>query len=312
MSHFDNAIYFLTGVFHFISNTPIHTALRDINAFKLVHLLSGDTITIYSCHLKASAGPPNDSLRNAEVGLLRQVTNALPTGTNFIICGDFNTYSDVEPCYLSLLQDNITDDGNFIDPIHLTGVWNQYSYRSYHTQSTRVRSFGNGSTGGMDDRFDMILFSTAINTPGGITYVANSTVPIGNDGNHYNDSINQQPNFAVPVNVANGLHYASDHLPVTATFTFAGTTNVINFDVANLQFNLYPNPVTDKFTKSALVEINIVDITGKIVMHFPSSQQATGYYEKQNVETNDLEPGIYLVQLVVDNYSTNQKLVVIK
>lgn len=33
----DNAVFFKSNVFSFISNTPISTALRDINEFKLVH-----------------------------------------------------------------------------------------------------------------------------------------------------------------------------------------------------------------------------------------------------------------------------------
>lgn len=72
----------------------------------------------------------------------------------------------------------------------------------------------------MDDRFDLILFSKAIQQPGDITYVANSCIPFGNDGNHYNDSINKQPNTAVDIAVANALHNASDHLPVKAVFDF--------------------------------------------------------------------------------------------
>jgi hypothetical protein len=42
----------------------------------------------------------------------------------------------------------------------------------------------------------------------------------GNDGNHFNDSINRLPNAAVPDSIANALHNASDHLPVTARFIF--------------------------------------------------------------------------------------------
>ncbi|MBK7964929.1 MAG: hypothetical protein IPK10_06345 [Bacteroidetes bacterium] len=75
--------------------------------------------------------------------------------------------------------------------------------------------FGGGSTGGMDDRFDMILYSKAISEVGGWEVVPNSLIPFGNDGNHYNDSINRQPNIAVSIALANALHIASDHLPIT-------------------------------------------------------------------------------------------------
>ena len=40
----DNAIFFKTSLFTFIANNPIHTALRDINEFILMHKATGDTI----------------------------------------------------------------------------------------------------------------------------------------------------------------------------------------------------------------------------------------------------------------------------
>ena len=38
------------------------------------------------------------------------------------------------------------------------------------TQSTRTAAFGGGATGGLDDRFDLILFSQSVNDYGGISY----------------------------------------------------------------------------------------------------------------------------------------------
>lgn len=49
---------------------------------------------------------------------------------------------------------------------------------------------------------------------GGIEYVSGSYPAFGNDGMHFNDSINAPPNTAVPPEVADALHYGSDHLPV--------------------------------------------------------------------------------------------------
>ncbi|MEP7145674.1 MAG: hypothetical protein ABI792_01555, partial [bacterium] len=153
-------------------------------------------------------------------------TNLLSAGTNFIVLGDFNIYGSTESAYQKLIRDNPSDDGNFNDPLFLTGIWNSFSFRYYHTQSTRTRSFGNGSTGGLDDRFDMILNSNAVKNPGGIKFIPGSYVSFGNDGNHYNDSINKIPNNAVPQAVADALHYASDHLPVFAMFEFGNATTI--------------------------------------------------------------------------------------
>ena len=65
--------------------------------------------------------------------------------------------------------------------------------------------------------------SQAIVNSGGITYVPGTYHAYGNDGNHFNDSINQPPNTAVGQLVANALHYATDHLPVIASFSFGSS-----------------------------------------------------------------------------------------
>ena len=156
----DNAIFYKNDVFTFISNIPITTTLRDINEFKLVHNISRDTVRIYSVHLKASTGTDNELRRLEEVTALRNVTDALPSSANFIVVGDFNIYSSSEAAYLRLIDQ--TTQGYFIDPLELTGIWNNYIFAPYHTQSTRIRSFGGGSTGGLDDRFDMILISKSM------------------------------------------------------------------------------------------------------------------------------------------------------
>jgi hypothetical protein len=214
-----NGIFFKTAKFHFVSNTKIRTELRDINEFKLVHLLSGDTVRIYAVHLKASTGTVNEAQRGREVDSLRKVTNTLPAGSNFIVCGDFNFYKSSEAGYQKLLDSSAT--GYFIDPISMTGTWNIAAYSARHTQSTRKSAtFGGGSTGGLDDRFDLILYSKAISLTGGMSYVSNSEIPYGNDGNHYNDSVMSQPNTAVSPAVATALYYSSDHLPVIANFKF--------------------------------------------------------------------------------------------
>ena len=212
----DRALYYKSSLFTFISNTPIHTTLRDINEFKLRHNASGDTLIIFAVHLKANV---EDSLaRAAEIDSLRKRTNALPPNSNYIVLGDFNIYGSNELAYQKLKNQSLP--GYFIDPLNLVGTWNNSTYSQYHTQSPRTRAFGDGATGGMDDRFDMILMSQAIFNSGGITYVPGTYYAFGNDGNHFNDSINRAPNTAVGQVVANALHYASDHLPVVASFSF--------------------------------------------------------------------------------------------
>ena len=220
----DCEIYYKSEFFTFISNTAIPTDLRNIYEFKMVENSSGDTLRIYSVHLKASSGTSNEQQRLAEVNVLRSVTDTLPAGSYYMVMGDFNIYGSTEPAYTALL--NQATPGYFVDLFNLTGTWNNASYAPYHTQSTRTRQFGGGANGGLDDRFDMILMSQSIIDAGGIDYVADSYIPYGNDGQHYNDSINQPPNLAVGQEIADALHYSSDHLPVIASFSFEAVTPV--------------------------------------------------------------------------------------
>ena len=217
-----NAIFFKTSLFSFIANNPINTALRDINEFVLMHNATGDTIRIYSIHLKASQGSTNEQKRAAEVDNLRKITDALHPGANFIIAGDFNIYYSNEPAYQKLL--NQTNSGYVLDPIDSPGNWhNNFSFVEIHTQSPRTRQFGGGANGGMDDRFDMILVSQSISDTGGVTYVSDTYTAYGNDGMHFNDSINAPPNSAVGQEIADAIHYASDHIPLYAIFNFEDT-----------------------------------------------------------------------------------------
>ncbi len=240
----NNGIFFLDSLFSFVSNTPIETALRDISEFKLVYRPSGDTLRIYAVHLKASSGTTNEQLRSAEVDSLRKVTNALPPGTDFIVCGDFNIYGDYEAAYQKLFQDNVTDDGNFVDPFNITGIWNDPAYSYYHTQSTRSTQVGGGASGGLDDRFDMILYSTAVSQPGGVYYVPGSCQPFGNDGHHFSQSINAGTNTAVSAAVANALYWGSDHLPVSAEFEIGINPTVAEQSMGRW-ITIYPNPASE-------------------------------------------------------------------
>ena len=47
-----------------------------------------------------------------------------------------------------------------------------------------------------------------------VQYIQGSYKAIGNDGNHFNGSINSGSNSEYPDSIANALYYMSDHLPV--------------------------------------------------------------------------------------------------
>ena len=245
----DNLIFFKKSKASFVSNTVIPTELRDINEFKMYIPFIQDTVRFYSVHLKASTGGANELQRGREVDTLRYHTNRLPTGKFFMVMGDFNIYSANEVAYTKLSAVT-TGDGQFYDQINgMTGNWqNRAIYSPYYTQSPRVRSFGGGATGGLDDRFDLIMPSNACRDTltGKFFWVRSQYTAYGNDGNHLNDSINKQPNTAVSVAVADGIHYASDHIPVISKFCMSDPPLPVN--LASFTSSVFANNVQLKWS----------------------------------------------------------------
>ena len=316
----DNEIFFKTSGLEFVSNTPIATVLRNISEFTMYSPAAADTLRLFAVHLKASSGTTNEADRAAEVANLRSVTNALPFGKYFLVLGDFNLYGSTESAYQELLQDNPTDDGNFIDPVTLPGVWNSLSYAPLHTQSTRTRSFGDGATGGLDDRFDLILFSRAVSQAGRIRYLPGSLAAIGNDGRHYNDSINQMPNFAVPDSVANALEYASDHLPVIEEFVFSGVVGAVRTPDTPPQYALeqnFPNPFNPstviRYTlpRRSHVTLAVVSALGQVLLTLENGEEEQGVHEVK-FDGTGLASGVYFCVLQADGVVKTLKAIMMK
>ncbi len=323
----DNAIYFKSSKFTFLYNFVIQTTLRTINLFGLVHNQTGNTIKLLAVHLKASNSTSDQQQRLSEVNALRSFTNSLPNGDEFAVLGDFNIYTSTEPAYQRLLQTEAGSEGHFIDPLNLSGTWNQSAYAPFHTQSTRIRALSDsGSTGGLDDRFDMILNSKGMTEEGGIKYIPGSLKPLGNDGNHFNDSINKRPNASVPDSIADALYYGSDHLPVTALYKFDKTGSVTI--ISNLipeKFNIYqnyPNPFNPS-TKikfdipsglnglNSKVRLSVYNSLGKEIAELVNENLSAGSYETE-FDASDFSSGVYFYKIETDNFSQTKSMFLIK
>ena len=323
----DNAIFFKSSKFTFLYNFVIQTTLRTINLFGLVHNQTGNTIKLLAVHLKASNSTSDQQQRLSEVNALRSFTNSLPNGDEFAVLGDFNIYTSTEPAYQRLLQTEVGSEGHFIDPLNLSGTWNQSSYAPFHTQSSRIRALSDsGSTGGLDDRFDMILNSKGMTEEGGIKYIPGSLKPLGNDGNHYNDSINQRPNTSVPDSIADAIYYGSDHLPVTALYKFEKTGSVTI--ISNLipeKFNVYqnyPNPFNPstkiKFDipsglngSNSKVRLSVYNSLGKEIAELVNENLGAGSYETE-FDASDFSSGVYFYKIETDNFSLTKSMFLIK
>jgi len=234
----NNALFYRTAAFDFISADTIGTPLREIHHFVMRPDGYADTaaeIHFYSAHLKASATQADKDQREDECKRWRNRMNLHPAGTNIIGGGDFNIQSSSELSYATWLIGSLADnDGRLFDPINTPGNWNNNaSFAAVHTQSPRTAAnpYG-GATGGMDDRFDFLLISSAMNDNEGTAYVAGTYKCYGNDGQHLNLAINDLPIIPEGATIADALEEASDHMPVIMTIQLPAKIGV----VASLNF----------------------------------------------------------------------------
>ena len=221
-SDLNNMLFYKTSIASLISQDEIAASPRDISEY--VMNIDGNPIRFYSCHLKSSDGSTNEQERLEAVTALRIHLNTLSEGTEFIIVGDMNFYTSSETGYLKF----IADEGNNSRSQDLcteVGSWHDNgTYSDVHTQSARYTQFGGGAGGGLDDKFDFIFSSYDLNDSSGIEFSIGTFTSYGNDGNHFDQSVNNGTNSAVPDSVADALYYASDHLPVYADFiSLSGT-----------------------------------------------------------------------------------------
>jgi len=219
----DIALYYRDDIFSFISTNVVYSAqssgTRDVIEWVMLHSSSGIEFNIYGVHLKASSGTSNANERLQETTILRNYLNDHSSDSYFIVGGDFNIYSNnssSEPAFDMLTASSDDNDGRLFDPIDRIGHWhNNSSYADVHTQSPRTSNFGGGATGGMDDRFDWLFVSQSLlDASSSMHYVDDTYWAFGNDGNHFNDAINDGNNNSVSDEIADALHDGSDHLPV--------------------------------------------------------------------------------------------------
>ena len=261
----DQGLFYNSDKFSFISTSQIDGYPRPIYIFTLKHLDTGEQFVVYNLHLKASKGSENELARSDQVKELKN--HISETNSNFyIVAGDFNIYSTAESAYKDLFSITESGKGNLHDLINVVGTYNDPSNANIHTQSTRTSQFGGGSHGGLDDRFDFILFSNSLMYGDRIFVIDSTYKSFGNDGMHYNSALNMGPNQEVSMNIANSLHDASDHLPVFVKIIFSNekiyreVLNVESYSVSD-KLLFYPNPTKNKlYIQSEDHKINKLEI----------------------------------------------------
>ena len=213
----DNACFYKPDVLDSLDYGYLDTGVRYTMWYKFrpVGYDSAEAeFVIFSTHLKAGSTSGDQADRLDQTTIIRNYCNSYPADSNFMVTGDFNIRSSTEGSYQMLIGYQADNDGRSKDPINTGGTWHDnYSLRHTHTQSPRVDG-GSGSGGGMDDRFDFVLVSYALDDDDGLSYVDYSYVAYGNDSQRFNLDINNPTNTIVSAEVADALFTAADHIPV--------------------------------------------------------------------------------------------------
>jgi endonuclease/exonuclease/phosphatase family metal-dependent hydrolase len=249
------------------------SVLRNLRIYRLVDTVGQKNITVSIVLGHLDTGQDGDYGRAQQIAALYDKIENYGNNDNYMIMGDLNVYSDDELMFNDILR-HPNAELRFEDPIDEMGVWHDDNtqFKNYHTQSTSA--YNNPSyndcfaSGGLDDRFDMILVDDDIMSgEGNILYLEDSYKTLGQDGNHTNTYLTNGENTSAPENVIDALQKNSDHLPVYADFIF-GEPAGIAFLTRNQLRITCQNPATSNLNlsiKSATpekVEICIYNLLG--------------------------------------------------
>jgi hypothetical protein len=239
----DCGLFYKPGKVQFLGQWAFYpnpaSLLRYVHVYRLKplgYVSDAAEFRIYALHLKASMG--FEAQRLAECQGLRDSMNAMPPGTHAFICGDFNFYTGLEPGMQKLIENQVSNIGQVYDPLGLQNVaWqDNTSMQPAWTQSPcKTGDTGcapGAATGGIDDRFDLILPTNPWKDGLGLELVPGTYLSVGNDGLHHNNSIQDPPTIPEGAAYATALHTVSDHLPVRVDLRLPALLSVSTAPIA--------------------------------------------------------------------------------
>lgn len=291
-------------------HVALQTLPRDTDIYELYlktkSLAAGDTIKLICIVAHPKAGQGYEGQRRALMQKAMDHINQYYPKDNVLIMGDFNMYGASESGYRLLTQTYSNPDICFIDPLaNVGGVgeWNNNGqFAAFHTQSTHSYSDECFSSGGLDDRFDFILMADEIAfSYNHLRYVQGSYHAVGNDGHHFNMSVDQGYNSAVPAEVAEALFDNSDHLPVTMKIAVDVKLGLEDNQEAVFQASIAPNPASETAKVSFFnptqgqVQFELYSLQGQL-MQRESAEFGEGSQQFE-LSLQGLTKGFYLLRI---------------
>lgn len=277
---------------------------RGIDFYYMYHkdIINNDTIffMLVVAHLKASDDEEYQRAKETEAIMDYLNSNSVPQ--NIILCGDLNFYTYNEDGFQNLINNSTT---KLNDPVNQLGNWhNSSTYKNYHTQATHTEQ-NCGASGGMNDRFDFILMSSAImNNTDGMTYIAGSYTTLGQDGSFFNQALSVYGNSAVDELLASSLYNMSDHLPIIAEVYIDPLYTSVQFPNKGIVNFKAVNPVNDNklqiifespnlLLQNELLQYDVFSLDGRNVF----STQKNLNHSKQTILTPTLKDGLYFLKV---------------
>lgn len=309
----ERMLYYNSQKLGLVSQNVISTALRDINEYVLYYKAPGlnassDTVYLYmyACHLKAGSTATDASDRAAETTLLKNYLAARTHAENTIVGGDMNIYNSSEVAYTNMTG---TTQANLYDPIGPGNYHSNSAFSMYFTQSTRIDPIDGGSTGGMDDRFDMMWFSDDVLTGDNAAKFINGTYrAVGQDGLRLNQSLLNPTNTCEPSNVLNALYYMSDHLPIYMQIEVGGNLGVDSDIIAATDIKVFPVPADENVNievmNAVAKRITLTDSFGREIRSEKVASQSI------TLETGELNAGAYFLQIDTNKGSVTKRLII--
>ncbi len=318
-----NMLFYNSSLFELYNESVITSIVRDINLYTLYYkdpeLENGADTTFLSfvvAHFKAGSSSQDQQTRTAEAQAVMTYISQNPVRGNILFAADYNMNSSYEQAY-QVITYHPNESIRFIDPIDKPGTWwNNPNMAPYHTQSPRTGEHPCFVTGGLDDRYDQILVTREImEGTRGLEFIEGSYETIGQDGNRFNQSVIDPPNYSEPEEVIQALYDMSDHLPVKLKMV---TREIIDTDVhtpsSGPELRIV-NPVKDKLeitlndVSSGNALIEIVSTMGKKLL----SREITLHSSANHfsVDVSGLPSGVYIIRIRVGNETLASKKVMI-
>jgi endonuclease/exonuclease/phosphatase family metal-dependent hydrolase len=319
-----NQMYYNNEKLAMFQQDVVQSLYRDIDVYTLYYKAGDlsqtlDTIflTCFVAHLKAGQTTSDEADRAEMTTAVMDYIRTNDLKENLLFMGDLNLYTSSEEAY-QILTDTYNGIQYFFDPIDREGNWNNNaSFQDIHTQSTHSLDTECFSHGGMDDRFDFILTSSAIlDGSHGLEMKEGSYQALGNDGQHFNKSILSDPeNNSAPSEVIEALFGMSDHLPVLAQLSVAGALGTKDLDHPMVAIR-FSNPNNGSFQiqivleEAQELELSIYDLFGRLQFEQRLPKQSVNV--EGQVNASHCNEGMYLLVLKDANGNKSSKKFFIK